>query len=318
MAREAPARLKALLARLTLAPLVALGLGLAVVPFLGPSRRAKVLAGAVGLALATAWFVARRAQLLWEASTEALDEGLRALSQGRFGEVGGREGGLLDGSVRLLAASVAAVESREAAARSFGAEADPAQAGERLALLQAPAREAVVGVLAVRWRGLDEAMASLDPAARLAALGRYYESVLEAVTVEGASVLELGGGTVVAVWGAPAAVEGGLEPDPQAVLRAGWSVRLRLDVMASQLRLRRGVRLEWGCGAAWGPAATGAWGPAARRRWALVGVPLGRARDLAGRVGGPWLDPELVPAAVLPYAAVPKDGSALLAGPENY
>jgi adenylate cyclase len=254
-----------------------------------------------------------------------LSEALRRLSQGDFAVRLHPSGAdALGQAAADLKESASALERRERALRAFGPGVDPVRGVALLPGLGAPAEARFVAVLAAGWRGADASLSALEPAARLGALGRFYQSVQDAVQRCGGTVLELGGGQVLAAWGAPGA------PTSPATLaspseaeclagsiKAAWMLRSSLAVAASQYRLRHAGALDWSLAVSSGLAAAGAWGPRQEPRWALVGGPVGEVRRLSLRPGGPWLDEASASAAASPYAVRSlADAWELVGGPE--
>jgi hypothetical protein len=280
---------------LVLAPLAALALlrlPLSL-PFLG------VLAL---LATLWAWAWAEELRRHVEPSLRGLAQGLRSLSKGDFDVRQAPVGADALGEAGVLLGSAAAgLERRERALKVFGPDMEPGQGAALLESLASPAQTSEVAVLSVRWLGADASLSALEPAARLGALGRFYQCAQDAVQRGKGRVLEIGGGHVLAVWGAPGVSASDPALSLAAALAAAWGLKSSLPVASSQFRLRHAASMDWSLALASGSAAAGAWGPRDQQRWALVGGPLAEVRRLSLRPGGPWLDEASAKAAPAPY-----------------
>ena len=251
----------------------------------------------------------------WSGALRILTGGLRRLGSGDLEPARERSGeaGFDEAERALDAAALATARSRQALLR-FVPQGGPGDAERRLDQAPAETVERTVAVLQARWLDLGAGPEGPKAQARFADLGRFYLAVEEAVLRKGGLVLEQGGGSVEAVWGA---LGSGDAPEVGA-LAAAWELRSTLEVLASQQRLRGAGSLRWSLALAWGPAWVGTWGPRDRRRFAVLGAAQARARSLALRPGGPWLDPDLGPTLVRPFGAEPADGAWLLtSGPQT-
>jgi class 3 adenylate cyclase len=302
------------------APLAAVLLPLAALAALGLPVDGTVLGILAGLGALTAAAWGRDLEGQFKPSLSGLSEALGRLAAGDFSQRPAPSGAdTLGRSVLDAGKAAAALERRERSLRAFGAGLDPARGVGLVDGLGAPPQEPVVAVLAARWLGADASLAGLEPSARLAALGRFYESVLDAVQRCGGTVLELGGGQVLAAWGAPEPQGAGLAgiEGLNSALKAAWMLRSSLAVARSQHSLRHAGVLDFSLALASGQAAAGAWGPGRQRRWALVGHPLAEVRRLARKPGGPWLDDSSAALTAAPYGVRGGAGNAqLVAGPE--
>lgn len=302
------------------APLAAVLPPLAALAALGLPADAPVLGILACLGALTAWAWGRDLEGQFLPALRVLSEALGRLALGDFSErppVAGADA--LGGSLLAAGKAAAALERRERSLRAFGPGLDPSRGAGLLAALSEAPQEHWVAVLAARWLGADASLAGLEPLGRLAALGRFYESVQDAVHRCGGTVLELGGGQVLAAWGAPeprGAGQAGSEGLDSA-LKAAWMLRSSLAVARSQHSLRHAGALDFSLALASGKAAAGAWGPGRQRRWALVGLPMAEVRRLALKPGGPWLDDASAALVAAPYGVRGASGNAeLVDGPE--
>jgi hypothetical protein len=260
-----------------------------------------VLAVLALMAALWAWAWAEDLRAHFDPALRGLAQGLRRLAGGDFDVRQAPVGAdpLGEAAVQLGQAA-AALDRRERSLRAFGPGLDPGQGAALLESLAPAAQSPFVAVLSVCWLGADASLSALEPAARLSALGRFYHCVQDAVQGARGTLVEIGGGRVLAVWGAPGA---SLDPAASlgAALAAAWSLKSSLPVASSQYRLRHAGAMDWSLALASGAATAGAWGPRDQQRWALVGGPLAELRRLGLRPGGPWLDESSAKAAAAPY-----------------
>ena len=148
---------------------------------------------------------------------------------------------------------------------------------------------------------------------QLSTLNRFYEAVNDAVDKAQGSVLFIGEGRVLAIWGAPLADEHPV----QGALTAAWGLQAALKVWSNQQRLRGGEAVTWGLGVASGQATVGLVGPRQKQHYGVLGGAADEVQSLARREGGPWLDERSAGAAKAPFAVqILGQGPQLIAGPE--
>jgi hypothetical protein len=296
-----------------LAPLATVLAPLALLSALGIPVELPALAALAALGGISALLWSRELNLHFSPPLRGLSASLRRMAKGDFsGQAGASGPDDLGEALASLTKASAVLARRGASLRAFGLAVDPALGAQLLDTLPAQAEERPVSVVRVVWHRADQELSHLDAPKRLAALGRFYQTVEEAAHRSGGSVLEMGGGAALLAWGAPSP-EGGV----LGALNAAWMLKGALGVLANQHRLRGGGSLEWSVAMASGKAASGWWGSQDRRRWTLSGGPLAEVRRLAERPGGPWLDERSASAAKAPFGVqISESAVELVAGPE--
>jgi len=302
------------------APLTAVLVPLAALQFLGVGLSGPILTALSLPAVlsALAWgeaLVRHETKVL-----RALEQGLQRLAGGDFDlglVVSGPDA--LGRAALALNLAVPALERRERSLRVYGPGVDPRLGGIWLESLESPAETRFVAVLLASWLEADASLSVLEPGAQIDSFGKFYETVQGAVLRGGGTVMELGAGQVLAVWGAPGPQADSVQDNFEhlkGALEAAWILRSSLPVAASQHRLRHAGNLTWSVAVASGAAGAGVWGPKKARHWALVGAPMADARRLSLRPGGPWVADSSVSVLRAPYAVQRQtDRFELSAGP---
>lgn len=302
----------------TLSPLLAALIPLAAMAGLGLAVDARAAAAMILIGLVSAFLWSMDLDLSILPPLRGLAAGLRRMAGGDFEARLGHGGADAMGeAVNAYNAAVQAVSLRELSLRAFGPGLDPARGAAQMDLVGARSEMRPVALLIAQWHHADTNLSNVDATARPAALGRFYEVVLDAAKRSQGTVLELGGGSVLVAWGAPLPAAAN-EPLVQEALAAAWMLKASLSVLQRQQQLRGGGLLEWSVAVSSGKAAGGWWGPAQRRQWALVGGPVAEIRRLVVKPGGPWLDERTASAAGRPFAVqVLPEGLELVGGPDT-
>jgi class 3 adenylate cyclase len=267
---------------------------------------------AVGAALSLAWAWT----VLAIEPLQDLQEALQRLGRGDFQSMldvtGGDE---LGHATETFNKTARAVDRRLFVVENFGHSVPPAKSEALFeGGLKLDGELRPVAVLAATWHGAEAATAPLEPRERLAALNRFYETVQDAVDKQHGHTLELGGGRLLAFWGAPLPAEGGNAVN--AALAAAWTLQAALPVFAQQQQLRHRLDVSWGLGVSSGQALSGLAGPKNRQRYQVLGGPVDEVRRLAAQPGGAWVDERSAAAAQTPFAVqIAAQGAQLIAGP---
>jgi adenylate cyclase len=125
-------------------------------------------------------------------------------------------------------------------------------------------------------RGFTELSESLDPAALLKLLNRFFTEVVAAVEAEGGVVKQFVGDGVMALFGAPQAYANHAE----RAVRAALGMVNRLATLNRELQQQGGATLQIGIGIHTGAVVAGLIGPDNRVEYGVVGDPV----NLANRV----------------------------------